>query len=264
MVNINTEGSKLFENLISKSGFTYSFDGETSVEVSKAMLKTIKDMGLNPMITDELKKGLISLFNIEIINMPDLENSRFILTPNHVSDFDAIVLGLLHPKIRIVSKTDWTNNEMLKDFLTAHYDLYGLDRMSIHSLRDLLTDSVNYFSNSDENKHYLVFSQGTISDFNNNSLERISSIAQKISDKTNVPIVNLFIEQVSIYQPTRIVFDKPMILSKKDDFREIWLEREKAMQKALIPPARLPSLTYKHANNNKPGEPYFNRLFTNS
>jgi len=194
--------------------------------------------------------------------MPDLDNNRFIFTPNHVSDLDALILGLMHPKIRIVAKTDWTNNEKLKPFLNIHYNLYGLDRMSYQSLRDLFADSIDYFNDNNENKHYLIFSQGTISDFNNNSLERISTIAQKISNKTDVSIVNIFVEQVSLYHPIRIVFDNPMKLFPKDDFRQIWLDREKAMQNALIPSARFPTLTYKHANNNKPGDPFFENIQT--
>lgn len=257
MAKVNAESFKIFEGLIAKTGDTYVFNDETSIKGIGVLFEVLKDMGLEPMKTDDLRKGIMSLFSVEILNMPDLENNRFIFTPNHVSDLDAIILGLLHPKIRIVAKNDWTNNEKLRQFLDIHYDLYGLDRMSLQSLRGLLTESINYFNDSDENKHYLLFSQGTISDFNNNSLERISSIAQKISDKTDVPIVNIFIEQASLYHPTRIVFDKPMKLSKKDDFRKIWLEREAAMQKTLVPPARLPILSYKHANNNKPGDPFF-------
>jgi 1-acyl-sn-glycerol-3-phosphate acyltransferase len=190
--------------------------------------------------------------------MPDLNRGRYIFAPNHVSDVDAPVLGLLHRKMRIVSKNDWTNNEKLKGFLGMHYDLRGLDRASLQSLRDLLTSSVAYFNdNGDDNRHFLVFSQGTISDFNNNSPERISTIAQKISEKTNVPIVIVFAEQVSLSHPTRIVFDEPMLLTKKDDFRQIWLEREKYLQNSLTPPARRPNLTAKHQNNNKPGDLYF-------
>jgi|GEM_PF-936495 len=260
MTNTDTENYKKLEYLVAQSGYTYGFDGETSVICSMALLEVIKDMGLNPMNTDEFRRGLISLFNIEIINMPDLDNNRFILTPNHVSDFDAIILGLFHPKIRIVSKNDWTNNEKLKTFLAAHYNLYGLDRMSLQSLRGLLTDAVNYFKDTEESRHYLLFSQGTISDFNNNSVERISSVAKKISDMTDVPVVNIFFEQVSLYHPTRIVFDNPMKISPGDDFREVWIEREKAMQKSLNPTARFPKLSEKHANNNKPGDPFFSKF----
>lgn len=243
--------------MVKETAHTYAFDNKTSVNGIAALLNVIKDMGLDPMHTDDLSQGVMRLFNVEIINMPDLECNRFIFAPNHVSDLDALLLGLLHPRIRIVSKADWTQNEKIRRFLDTHFDLYGLDRTSLESLRALLTDSINYFNESDENKHYLVFSQGTISDFNNNSLERISSIAHSISNRTSVPIVNTFIEQVSLDQPTRIVFDEPMKLSKKEDFREIWLHREVAMQNALVPPARLPKLTHKHANNNKPGDPFF-------
>ena len=257
MAVLNTENFKTFERLVSETGDTYAFNGETSIVGLETVFDIVRDMGLNPAKTDEFKKGLYALFNIQIVNMPDLDNNRFILTPNHVSDFDAIVLGLLHPKIRIVSKTDWVNNERLKPFLDLHYNLYGLDRASLKSLQKLLKDSIEYFGSSNENRHFLIFSQGTISDFNNNGVGRISTAAQKISAKANVPIVNMFVEQVSIYHTTRIVFDTPMTMSKEDDFRAVWLEREKALQSSLTPPARLPVLSHKHANNNNPGDPFF-------
>lgn len=257
MVNVNTESFKTFEMLIKKTDYTYAFNNETSVKCIETIFNIIKDMGLDPINTEDLKKGVKSLFNIEIFNMPDLENNRFIFTPNHVSDIDALILGLLHPRIRIVAKEEWTNNCELRKYMDTHFDLYGFNRNSLQSVYDLFVDSVHYFNDDNENKHYLIFSQGTISDFNNNSLKRISSVAKKVSIKANIPIVNVFVEQVSLNDPTRIVFDQPMELSKEDDFRKIWLEREEAMQKALIPKARLPKLSYKHANNNKPGDAYF-------
>lgn len=105
MGKVDTESFKRFENLISKTGSTYVFNNETSVAGIGVLLEVIKDMGLDPMKTEDLREGIMFLFNIEMVNMPDLENHRFIFTPNHVSDLDAIILGLLHPKIRIVSKT---------------------------------------------------------------------------------------------------------------------------------------------------------------
>lgn len=257
MADANRKNLERLKEFIAKSGDTYVFDDETSVGGFGALFGIINDMGLDPMKTADLKKAVMTLFNIELINMPDLEQNRFIFTPNHVSDMDALVLGLVHPKIRIVAKSGWINNEKLRQFLDIHYDLCGIDRASVESLRGLLSESIKYFNDSDECRHYLVFSQGTISDFNHNSPERISRIAHTISMKTGVPIVNVFIEQVSLYHPTRIVFDNPMQLCKKDDFRTIWLEREAAMQNALVPPARSPKLTHKHANNNKPGDPFF-------
>lgn len=257
MAKINKAILRSFENFIATTDGTYVFNDENSITGIGILLELIKDMGLDPMKTEDLREGMMSLFNIKILNMPDLVNNRFIFTPNHVSDLDALILGLLNPNIRIVSKNDWTSNQKLRQFLDIHYDLYGLNRASLSSLRGLLVDAINYFSDNDNNKHYLVFCQGTISDFNSNSLDRISPIAKNISEKTGVPIVNVFIEQVSIDHPTRIVFDQPIYFSKKDDFRRIWLEREIFMQNALDPPARLPKLSYKHSNNNKIGDPFF-------
>ena len=257
MSKLDTDSYKILESYIAKTNNTYALTDGTSIEAFEMLLEVVKSMGLDPMKTEELRKGMVSLFNIEVSNLPDLENTRFIFTPNHVSDLDALILGLLHPKIRIVSKTDWTENKKVMPFLSAHYDLKGLDRSSLQSLRHVLADAINYFNESDENRHYLIFSQGTISDFNRNSFERISTFAQRLSRKTDVPIVNIFIEQVSINHPTRIVFDEPMRLTPKDDFRRIWLEREAALQNALFPPARLPKLSHKHSNNNKPSDPFF-------
>lgn len=256
-INTDSQNYKVFEKFIAETNETYIFDGKTSVEGIGMLLEVIKEMGLNPMKTEDFRQGLFDVFNIEIINMPDLNNSRFILTPNHVSDLDAFILGVLNPRIRIVAKADWADNARLRQFLDIHYDLCGLDRTSLQSLRHLLSESIDYFNSSSDSRHFLVFSQGTISDFNNNSKERISSIAQKVSVRTNVPILNVFIEQASLYKPTRIVFDEPMMLTKKDSFSDIWLEREKAMQDKLVPQARFPKLSYKHLNNNKPGDPFF-------
>ena len=233
------------------------FDGDSAVRGIGTLLDVVRDMGLDPMKTADLKEGLFFLFNIETVHMPDLQGGRTILAPNHVSDLDAPILGLLHPRIHIVSKNDWTNNQELRRFLDIHYDLYGFDRASIQSLRALIVDAARYFNDSDENRHYLVFSQGTISDINCNSPARVSPIAQKIALRTGVPIIPMFIEQPSIDHPTRIVFDGPMNPTRGEDFGALWLERLKALQDGLDPPARRPVLTHRHAHNNKPGDPFF-------
>ena len=225
-----SQSYRKMRELIAATGDTYGFDGVSSVEGFGVLLEVIREMGLDPLDSEGFLNGLTGLFRIELINKPDLNTQRSILAPNHVSDFDALIMGLLHPKIRIVSKTDWTDNEKLRRFLDVHYQVYGLDRASLQSLRALLADSVEYFNGSAENRHFLVFSQGTISDINHNSLERISPVAHKISLRTDVPILPVFIEQPSLDHPTRIVFDKPALLSRKDDFREFWLESEKALQ----------------------------------
>ena len=246
-----------FADVIRQTGDTYAFSVETAPHAVMGLVGAVKEMGLDPKVPKDFKTGIMRLFNVETVNMPDLSSGRYILAPNHVSDFDAVILGLLHPRIRIVSKTDWTQHPKLTEFLGIHYDLYGIDRASAESLHRLMKDAVQYFKEDDVNKHFMVFSQGTISDFNNNAPERVARIAQVLSAQANVQIVNVFVEQPSIEHPTRIVFDEPMTIGKKDDFRSIWLSRMAALQATLQPAARRPKLTHKHANNNKPGDEFF-------
>lgn len=252
-----TENIKRLKCLIDGTGCTCAFAGAAAVDCFETFFAIFKEMNLDPRRREDFKKGVFSLFNVELVNPPDFGGGRYILAPNHVSDFDAIILGLLHPKIRIVSKNEWVENGELRRFLDLHYDLCGIDRHSLHSLRRLMADTAEYFNSGEENRHFLVFCQGTISDFNNNALERVSPIAKNISQKTGVPVVNVYLEQPSVSEPTRIVFDTPHAPEPGDDFRAHWLGREKAMQDALAPPARRPRLTQKHANNNKPGDPFF-------
>jgi len=237
--------------------YTYAFTVDTAANAVMGLVEGVKDLGLNPMLTADMKEGVMKLFNVELINMPDLTSGRYIFAPNHVSDFDAVILGLLHRQMRIVAKTDWTEHPKLAAFVALHYDLYGINRASAESLHRVMKDAIDYFKEDEENKHFLVFNQGTISDFNNNSPERISRIPQVLSLQTEIPVLFVFIEQPSIEHPTRIVFDEPTMIGKKDDYRAMWLERMAKLQDSLIPAARRPKLTYKHANNNKPGDEFF-------
>jgi hypothetical protein len=257
-MRFDTDNFKSFESLVAGTDYTYAFTGDGAAACLKALVNVIAvDFGLNPTEPKGLLEGLTKIFNLEFINTPDFENNRFILAPNHVADFDAIILGLLNRKISIVSKMAWVTSEKLKAYLDPLYDLYGLDRNSLQGLKNLISDNVRYFNDSSDSRHFLVFGQGTISDFNSNAPERISPVAQKISEKTGVPVINVFIEQVSLTEKTRIVFDKPVTFSRDDDFRTVWLERERAMQNSVSPAARRPKLTYKHSHNNNPDEEFF-------
>ncbi|MCL2742109.1 MAG: hypothetical protein FWE70_08440 [Oscillospiraceae bacterium] len=267
MGRVDSESFRMMAELVASTGGTFSFDGETSVIGSEHILRIIQDMGYDPSVTAEYRDGLYGLFNVELVNPPDFDASRFMLVPNHVSDFDALVLGLLHPRVRIVSKKDWTENVRLRAFLDMHYSMYGLDRSSTNSLRGLLVDSDNFFGDPGtggpgckgglDGRHYLIFSQGTISDFNANAPERVSSIASRVSDRNGIPMVCVFLEQVSFDRPTRIVFGEPFTHGKGGGFGEAWLARMRRLQDTLVPPARRPVLTRKHSSNNRPGDEFF-------
>lgn len=236
---------------------SFSFNGEEAEIYLQIFLQKLIDLGVDINHKGELKKGVYNLFHVEIHNMPDLDSKDYIIASNHVSDFDAIILGLLHDNIRILSKKEWVVNENLMSFVSKHYDLIGVDRKSSGDMTKTLIDLTKYLKNESTPKHVLIFPQGTISDVNHNSIDRISKGIFSLSYLTQKTILPVFLEQPSMTDKTRIIFGDEMIIENKEDHRKEWIEVLKDLQKKLNPPPRNPVLSQKHSNNNKIGDPYF-------
>lgn len=236
---------------------TLSFSGAEAAEYLKVFLQNLIDLGVDINNRDEYKEGVFKLFHVELHNMPDLDGKDYILGSNHISDFDAVILGLLHDSIRILSKKEWVDNEGIMSFLSKYYDLVGVDRKSSGDMTKTLINLSKYLKNASSPKHVLIFPQGTISDINNNSIDRIYNGIFGLSYLTQKPILPIFIEQPSMTAPTRIIFGKELVIYDKEDHRIEWMEELKTLQKQLDPPPRTPKLSYKHLNNNKIGDPFF-------
>ena len=234
-----------------------SFSGEEAANYLKVFIQKLMDLGVDINNKAEMKKGIFQLFNVELYNMPDLDGKDYIIASNHVSDFDAIILGLLHDNIRILSKKEWVDNEKLMSFVFKYYDLIGVDRKSSGDMTKVLIDLSRYLKNKETPKHVLIFPQGTISDINHNSIDRISNGIFSLSYLTNTAILPVFLEQPSMTDKTRIVFGNEMRIENKEDHRNEWIEELMALQKQLNPLPRTPILSHKHANNNKKGDPFF-------
>ncbi len=234
-----------------------SFSGEDASNYLEVFLQKLTDSGIDINNKADFKKGIFKLFNIELYNMPDLDSKDYILASNHVSDFDAIILGLLHDKIRILSKKEWVENKKLMSFVLNYYDLIGVNRNSSGDMTKALINLNKYFKNVTSPKHVLIFPQGTISDINNNSIDRIYNGIFSLSYLTQTTILPIFLEQPSMTDKTRIVFGKELLIDNKEDHRNEWIKELKILQKKLDPPPRPPKLSHKHLNNNKIGEPFF-------
>ncbi len=235
----------------------FSFSGEEAANYLNLFIQKLIDLGVDINNKVELKKGIFKLFNVELHNMPDLNSKDYIIASNHVSDFDAIILGLLHDNIRILSKKEWVENEKLMSFVSKYYDLIGVDRTSTGDMTKALIDLTKYLRNTTSPKHILIFPQGTISDINNNSIDRISNGIFSLSYLTQKAILPVYLEQPSMTDRTRIVFGNEIIIKNKEDHRNEWIEALKDLQKKLNPLPRNPKLSVKHLNNNKIGDPYF-------
>ncbi len=235
----------------------FSFTGEDAANYLDVFLQQLIDSGVDINNKGDFKKGIFKLFNVELHNMPDLDSKDYIIASNHVSDFDAIILGLLHDNIRILSKKEWVENEKLMSFVTRYYDLIGVNRNSSGDMAKALINLSKYLKNASSPKHVLIFPQGTISDINNNSIERIYNGIFSLSYLTQKPILPIYLEQPSMTDKTRIVFGNEIAIENKEDHRNEWIAELKLLQRTLNPLPRTPQLSYKHLNNNKKGDPFF-------
>ncbi|MDF2544956.1 MAG: hypothetical protein K0S47_4674, partial [Herbinix sp.] len=85
----------------------FSFSGEGAANYLDVFLQKLIELGVDINNKADFKKGVFQLFNVELHNMPDLDCKDYIIASNHLSDFDAIIIGLLHDNIRILSKKEW-------------------------------------------------------------------------------------------------------------------------------------------------------------
>lgn len=249
-----------------------SFNGPQAVAFKEGLLSHCKKTGLDPYVTEQWKQGIFQLFGVKIINLPDLSAGSYILASNHISDFDGVILGLLHPNIRIIAKMGWAANKELMDFVRLHYDIVGIYRESEieqmapeakrvakeHNYKATI-EAVKYLKNADEPRHLLIFPQGTISDINNNCKERINPGFAKIAFATKTRVVNLFTEYPDITGAgsTRVVCGRPYAVNDRNtDMRQPWLSDVVSLQNQLDD-LRRPVLSERHLNNNNPGDPFF-------
>ncbi len=202
------------------------------------------------------------LYRVSEYDKKDLSNGSYILCPNHVSDADGPIMWVNNNNIRILAKKECFKNKLFAIFLEK-LNVVKIDR-DRHSGAELLS-AINYFADG-ENKIFMLFPQGTISDINKNKITRIKPGAFYISAKANVPIIPVFIEQPRIFRKTRVVYGDEMNLSdatkdgkidreKIEEYRIKWQKEIFKLQNKAVEygkrPIRKLKLKPKHQNNNE-------------
>ena len=200
------------------------------------------------------------LFNITEYNKPDLSSGKYILCPNHTSNFDGPIFWASHPQIRIMAKKELFDIPVVKTILKK-VDVVPVDRKAnpMEALR-----SAKHYMQEDEDKVFLMFPQGTVSDINLNKLSRIKPGAFFLSSATKAPIIPVFIEQPRLFRKTRIVYGENIIIDNKNSqihekgkysyYRQLWQdeilklqEEAEHLEKRKV---RKIKLDKKHINNN--------------
>ena len=240
--SFDIERSKL-NALIKEYGGVDSYTTTQATTLFAQIFKTVSTLGINPENRAELFEGLKKIFNIEYINMKDFENGKYVFVPNHVSEFDGLLYGILVPHMLVVAKTDWIQNPHLNDFVDKLFSVVGLVRHDNSSGISVLKKCVEHLKSLD-NGAVTIFVQQTIADIDMTTAEDISSGACFIAKNADAKIIPVYFEQVSIEHPTRVVFGDCM---NKKEFGSEWMKRELELRDSLSDPsARPPMLCEKH------------------
>ena len=238
---------KKFEAILAKVGGVDSFTTDQAKLVMKNFIDVISQLRLNGNGAENFLFGYSEIFKLDFIGSPNLKSGKYIFTPNHVSEFDGPLFGLLHPNMLVMAKKEWTDDLTLFEFLSQFFKVVGVDRNDKLSGVMGIKRCIQHIKNF-ENSAVTIFVQQTIADININQPEDIASGAFFVHKKTGADIIPVFCEQVSFHYPTRIVFGNPLEVTHIEQFGQEWLKAELQMQHSLInPQARKPILNEKHS-----------------
>jgi len=235
------------KSLLAEIGGVDSFTTAQAMTVMQKLAEIFASMGLSEGEPGNFLTVYREIFHLEFFNLPDFNAGKYILTPNHVSEFDGPLFGVLHPNMLVMAKKEWTDDPRLNASLGRYFKSVGVDRKDRMSGAVGIKKCIKHIRNY-ENSAATIFVQQTIADINNIEPGDIASGAFLVHIGTGAAVLPVFCEQVSLDYPTRIVFGDPMDTAGPKQFGEDWLEAELRMQKSLAdPPARKPVLNEKHS-----------------
>ena len=232
--------------LIKEYGGVDSYNTQQAATLFELLCKMVGELGLNPASRADFFKGVQKIFNIETVNREAYQEGKYILVPNHVSEFDGMLFGTVIPNMLVVAKTDWISNPHLNDFVNRLFSVVGVIRKDNASGINVLKKCISHI-NQAEDRAVTIFVQQTIADIDLTTPEDVASGACFIAKKTGAKIIPVYAEQISPECPTRMIFGSPIECDDKKEFGKIWLEREFELRDTIRnPEARPPKLCEKH------------------
>lgn len=192
----------------------------------------------------EIKKTLLKVYNFKAYAVPDdFTTSSYIIATNHLTDSDAPLImsyyyDVMHhvkktyPELFVFAKEDCFNGVSIPQELLPILDLekvIAVDRKSLGGAKAAMRAAETWFNEGEKPKHFLIFSQGTIYDINKDRAEDIESGAFWLARLLGIPVLPAFIEQAVEGAENRLIFGKPIIISKDcrsfNNDKQLWLER---------------------------------------
>lgn len=232
--------------LIKEYGGVDSYNTEQAATIFGLLCKMVSELGYNPDNRTEFFEGVCSIFNLEITNRDKYLSGKYILVPNHVSEFDGMLFGTILSNMMVVAKTDWVTNPHLNSFVEKYFSVVGVVRKENSSGITVLKNCVRHLEGLQDGA-VTIFVQQTIADIDNTTPEDVASGACFIAKRTGAQIIPVYAEQISTEYPTRIVFGEPISCIDKNEFGSEWLKRELELRDSISnPEARPPKLCEKH------------------
>lgn len=60
--------------------------------------------------------------------LENYEHGKYVFVPNHVSEFDGVLFGIIIPHMLVVAKSDWVSNPCLNGFVEKFFSIVGVRR----------------------------------------------------------------------------------------------------------------------------------------
>ncbi len=204
-------------------------------------------------ILTKAKGTILKLYNFKAYNLPqDFTTNSYIIAANHLTDSDApLIMSYYYqvmykvidtyPELFVFAKENCFNGVSIPKELTPLLEfekVFEVDRNSKGGSMAAIRAAERWFCEGDKPKHFLIFSQGTIFDINQERAEDIERGTFWLSRQLGVDVLPTFIEQAVEGEENRLIFGEPISIPKEcrnlDSYRELWLERVIGAQNSLI------------------------------
>ncbi len=217
----------------------------------------------------QAKKMLLKSYNFKAYNIPEnFTTASYIIATNHLTDSDAPLImsyyyEVMHtaidsyPQLFVFAKENCFNGVSIPKELLPILEqekVFAVDRKSSGGSMATIRTAEKWFKEDKKPKHFLIFSQGTIYDINEDSAEDIERGAFWLARLLGIPVLPAFIEQAVEGLDNRLVFAEPIFIPKDcrnlDDPKQLWLDRviqaQNELEKLTGVPAREAMLDEDH------------------
>lgn len=208
----------------------------------------------------QTKKMLLQLYRFKVFNIPeDFASASYIIATNHLTDSDApLIMSFYYeemskawdryPKLFVFAKENCFNGVSIPKELAPVLEsekVLPVDRTSLGGSMAAMKAAKKWFDEGEKPKHFLIFSQGTIYDINQDKAEDIESGAFWLARILGIPVLPGFIEQAVEGEENRMIFGEPIPVEPDcRDFtlhKQMWIDRVIEAQNQLEPLTGIPA-----------------------